>query len=220
MRRSVYSMEPGSIKVFQAEVTNHCNAACWYCPHRTHERARGFMSEDTFRAVLRACANRELGMHHFGEPLLHPDIVGLVHVAAQAGFRVGFSTNGEFLTQELLDELARAGLAWLRLHTDPCRVRIAAFRPPAGLVFTEHTITAANDAPVKPMVGFSGHIPLEKRKDHSRCSFLRDDWCVVLWDGSIAMCCHDIEGICDLALCKECEGYVFKGPADWCNYDG
>lgn len=219
--RSVFDARPNSVKIYQIDTTNFCNAKCSYCPHPTHERERGFISEETFKATMRVMKNKEVSLHHFGEPLLHKGLERLIEIAVAHGVDVGFSTNAEILTQERLDRLAAVGLKWLRLHTDPFGIRLSQFRVPEGLEFTEHALEADNDAPKKDMVSFSGHLDMAPQKRGiDRCSYLHDQWAVVLWDGSFALCCHDIEGTRSADLCQSCEGYVFKSPRDWGNYDG
>lgn len=218
---NVFDAAPGSLKIYQIDTTNFCNAKCSYCPHPTHERKRGFISEETFAAVLRSMENRVVSLHHFGEPLLHKKLENLVEYAVQEGFTVGFSTNAQILTQERLERLVDLGLGWMRLHTDPFGVRLSDFDIPPGFEFTEHALEADNDAPKKDMVSFSGHLDMAPKVDgRSRCSYLKDHWAVALHDGQLALCCHDIEGTRADSLCDSCEGYVFKSPRDWGNYDG
>lgn len=218
---TVVEAEAASLRVYQIELTNRCDASCHYCPHGEHRRVRGFMTEQTFKATLAAMQNKVVSLHHFGEPLLHPDLERLVEIATTYGIVTGFSTNGRLLTQERLDALTKAGVQWIRLHTDPFGVRRSDFVVPLGVEFTEHSLKVENDAPRKDIVSFSGYLDIVPRHDgRTRCSFLRDRWCAVLWDGRVALCCHDIEGTRDLALCNECEGYVFDSPRDWGNYGG
>lgn len=218
---SVFEAAPQSLLIYQIDVTNWCNATCTYCPQPTHQRAKGFISEATFQRVLSSMKNRVVSLHHFGEPLLHKGLEKLVAMAAEAGFTVGFSTNGKGLTQERLDGLAARGLAWMRLHTDPFGVRKRDFITPVGLEFTEHRLLVKSDAPKKDLVSFSGHLDLpEQQNGAARCSYIKDRWRVALWDGRLALCCHDIEGTRDPNLCNACAGYIFKSPRDWGNYDG
>jgi len=211
-----------SLRVYQVETTNRCDAACAYCPQPAHARARGRITKETFLAALAAMSNRVVSLHHFGEPLLLHDLEDLVKLAAVRGFDVGFSTNGRLLTQERLNRLADNGLRYLRLHTDPFGVRLASFRVPAQVEMTEHRLEAANDAPQKGKVSFSGAVPgaPPRMSGAQRCSFIKDRWVVALWNGDIALCCHDVEGSNDPNLCSACEGYVFESPRDWGDYDG
>lgn len=208
--------------IYQVDVTNWCNATCTYCPYPTHKRTKGFMTLETFGHVLRVMRNDAVTLHHFSEPLLHKKLEAIVSMCKVSDVACGFSTNGKTLTQERLDGLAAAGLTWLRLHTDPFGVRLRDFKVPEGLEMTEHRLLVKNDAPKKEMVSFSGYLDLPgKRISQRGCSYLKDGWRVVLWDGSFALCCHDVEGTNDQStLCTNCDGYVFKSPRDWGNYDG
>ena len=211
---------PASQLVYQIDIINVCNAQCSYCPYSTMQRAPQRMTKDVFAATLRCMSNREVSLHHFGEPLLHPDLEEFVGMAVGMGFRVGFSTNGKRLTQARLDQLGRVGLAWLRIHTDPFGVRLAQFKTPLGMAMTEHRLMVKNDAPKKDLVSFSGYLDMPT-KVRRACSFLTDGWRVVLSNGTFALCCHDMEGTnAKEVLCSECEGYVFRSPSDWGHYDG
>jgi hypothetical protein len=216
------------VRIWGVDVTNHCDAACWYCPHPTHKRARGFIDPDTFQAVLDVCENDRFNLHFFSEPLLHKGLEELIAMAADQGFDVGFSTNGRLLTQARLDSLAAAGLRWLRLHVNahrkrdqPFGVRVHDFTTPDGLLFTEHKVGDADgqmeDVWDKGLTGQGGHLDLGARGGASRCSYLGTygdgvPWSVVLWDGRFAMCCVDIEGSFDPDQCNTCQGVVFDSP--------
>lgn len=221
--KSIFEVAPNSLRVFQLEVTNWCNATCTYCPQPTHVRPKGFLAEDVLHATLRAMSNRSFQLHHFGEPLLHKGLEKLITICAVEGFDVGISTNGKTLTQSRLDGLAASGLKWLRLHTDPFGVRLRSFAVPEGLEMTEHRLLVKSDAPKKEMQDFAGYLDLagdRPRIGSARCSFLRDDWRVVLWNGDLALCCNDVEGTRALQLCTSCDGYVFESPRAIGNYGG
>ncbi len=220
--KTVYEAQDESLNIFQVDVTNACNAKCSYCPHPKHVRKRGMMTPEVFDHVLRAAVNRTIQLHHFGEPLLHPDLNLLIANASRRGFTVGFSTNGSLLTQPCLDTLIESGLQWIRLHTDPFGVRKSQFKIPEGFEFTEHGILVDNGSEKKDLVSFSGTVATDvpEQGGYETCSFVHDQWCVVLWDGTIATCCHDIEGVRSYGLCRQCNGYVFASPRVWGDYNG
>lgn len=226
---SIFAMRDAGtkVRVYQVDVTNRCNATCWYCPQPGHERARGDMDLATFECVLDIAENRSFHLHHFSEPLLNRHLAEMVSLATARGFRVGFSTNGRLLSQTKLDDLAARGLAWVRLHTTPFNVRLSEYQIPEGLVMTEHRVgdQGPRDAPEKPMVSYAGHIEnMNEASGARRCSYLGypdgKPWRVVLWNGDLGLCCVDVEGTNDKKLCGSCRGFVFKGPEDWGNYDG
>ena len=81
----------------QVEVTTHCQAACWYCPHtvyRDHWDSR-HLDPATWRGILPALKRARLvHLQGWGEPLLHPDFFTLVSQAKAVGCQVGTTTNG------------------------------------------------------------------------------------------------------------------------------
>jgi len=219
--KTVEDAADDSLLIYQAETTNRCDAACTYCPHEKQARPLGAMSVDTFAEVLRVASNKVMALHHFGEPLLNPDLDTIVGLAAASGLEAGFSTNGRLLNQERLNRLANAGLRWCRIHTDPFGVRAASFVTPQHFELTEHSIEADNGAEKKERVSFSGAVKGPAAAcGCERCSFVLKPWVVVLWDGRIATCCHDVHGLRSYDLCKTCDGYIFNSPRDWGHYDG
>ena len=99
--------------IFDIELTNRCNARCIMCP-RAKTPAMGLMEETTFRKIVTRAVEygrvESFAMGGLGEPLLHPDVVKFVRIAAQAGFKPCIITNGSLLTRELSEALVEAGI--------------------------------------------------------------------------------------------------------------
>ncbi|MFQ5652459.1 MAG: radical SAM protein [bacterium] len=53
-----------------------------------------------------------------GDPLIHPEIVEVVRMVAEAGLKPVINTNGVALTRELLQELKQAGAQGFTIHVD------------------------------------------------------------------------------------------------------
>ena len=106
----------------QVEVTGACNLACKMCLVRYRPKLgkrAGAMCFHTFRSLVDALpALEKLTMQGLGEPLLAPDFFEMVDYATSRGIRVGFNTNGTFLTPEASERLVRAGLDWLHVSLD------------------------------------------------------------------------------------------------------
>ncbi len=69
------------MKVYQIEISNHCNLSCNYCPHPNQKRDKGYMSMETFKIsikLLKKCGQKIAYLHNFGEPLLHPKIFDFI----------------------------------------------------------------------------------------------------------------------------------------------
>jgi len=108
--------------VCDISVTNLCNATCDFCAF-AHDKGlvknRRFVDRDALARALPILRRR--GIKYFnlqgGEPLLHPQVEGLVGDAVLAGFKVALITNGWQLVQKI-DRLIAAGLGTLLVSID------------------------------------------------------------------------------------------------------
>lgn len=79
------------------EITNICNLSCSFC-HGT-KRAPRRMSPEEFSLVVDRLKGhtRHIYFHLMGEPLMHPDLPELLHIAATQGMNCCITTNGVLL---------------------------------------------------------------------------------------------------------------------------
>jgi MoaA/NifB/PqqE/SkfB family radical SAM enzyme len=103
------------------ELTNRCNASCYFCP-RDRTPHQGLMSVEVFEAALaRAVDYRDLlkrvidkepmiSLCGLGEPLLNKHAASFVQAVKDAGFRCALSSNGALLDERRGDALLEAGL--------------------------------------------------------------------------------------------------------------
>jgi radical SAM protein with 4Fe4S-binding SPASM domain len=109
-------------KELQIEVTGACNLACKMCLVRYRPklgRRSGAMCFHTFKELVDALPELEkLTLQGLGEPLLAPDIFEMIEYATGRGIRLGFNTNGTYLTSEVSERLVRAGVGWLHVSVD------------------------------------------------------------------------------------------------------
>jgi len=99
-------------------VTDRCNLDCFYCteydnevPHPKTADLKKWIQKIKDLGCLR------IGLQG-GEPLLHPDIIELVHFCKSIGLRTSMSTNGFKLTQEIIEGFEDAGLDSLQVSVD------------------------------------------------------------------------------------------------------
>lgn len=81
------------------EISNVCNLRCSFCPGT--RRPPRFLSAAEFALLaerLRGWTDY-LYFHLMGEPLLHPELAALLHIAGEKGFYVNITTNGILLPQ-------------------------------------------------------------------------------------------------------------------------
>lgn len=115
------------------ELTHNCNARCGHC----HRGDAVVEQRATPQRLVEVC--RELrpivAILSGGEPLLYPDLPGLVRLL-KAGcdpIRVFLNTNGALLTRARFDELVEAGVDEILVSLDYPDERHDAFRAIPGL---------------------------------------------------------------------------------------
>lgn len=89
------------LKRVYLEITNMCNLSCSFCPGT--KRKKHFMTVDEFSFLAGRLAGHTeyLYLHVMGEPLLHPDLQEILHIAAGLGFKLCLTTNGTLLQKAL-----------------------------------------------------------------------------------------------------------------------
>lgn len=93
------------------EITSRCNLHCRICLLNDLNEPTGLMPFERFeRLVEQVQAFPVKPWLHFagyGEPTSHPRFLDMVRLAKEAGIRVGITTNGTLITQEMADALVR-----------------------------------------------------------------------------------------------------------------
>jgi MoaA/NifB/PqqE/SkfB family radical SAM enzyme len=95
-----------------------CNLACEYC-NEFDDFSKPVPMETMLRRVDKLA---ELGTSVItisgGEPLLHPELDGIIGRIRRRGMIAGMITNGYLLMPERIARLNRAGLEWLQISID------------------------------------------------------------------------------------------------------
>jgi MoaA/NifB/PqqE/SkfB family radical SAM enzyme len=105
------------------EVTNRCNADCYFCP-RDQTPHEGLMAEETFQqALARAVEFREqaagaglddpevrVSLCGLGEPLVNPRTAQWARQVKDAGFHCVLSSNGALLDERRAEAVLEAGV--------------------------------------------------------------------------------------------------------------
>src|SRR5438270_4250085 len=128
--KDIYRNLRGTRKILRAMVsTDHpllahlipvrrCNLACKYC-NEFDDFSKPVPTEVMFNRVDKLA---ELGTSVItisgGEPLLHPELDGIISRVRKRGMIAGLITNGYLLTAERIQRLNRAGLEWLQISID------------------------------------------------------------------------------------------------------
>lgn len=105
---------------FYVELTTFCNLECPFCPSKDLKRPRQHMSLDLARTVFGKISEylarqnlREayvqfrpmVFLHVMGEPVLHPRLPDVLHIAHEAGLAVGLFTNVTLLNAKNIAKL-------------------------------------------------------------------------------------------------------------------
>jgi MoaA/NifB/PqqE/SkfB family radical SAM enzyme len=95
-------------RTFYIEVTNHCNAKCYMCPHNKMKRKKGIMPWELFTKIIDECKDFEgrglvFILHKDGEPLLDPLLIRRIEYikANLKNSRVTFNSNAMLLNEEM-----------------------------------------------------------------------------------------------------------------------
>jgi pyruvate-formate lyase-activating enzyme len=116
---------------FYVEITTSCNLQCPFCPSKDLNRSRSHMSLETAQAVFSRIgeyvagrdsavdgyvqANRMVFLHVMGEPLVHPHLVEIAHIARRAGLVPAVFTNVTLLDARNSRRLLDANLGHVTL---------------------------------------------------------------------------------------------------------
>ena len=88
-------------KKIYIEITNICNLKCKFCPETA--RPKEFMSLENFEEIIRKIhKNTKLVcLHVKGEPLLHPELEGILKILEKYNLQTNITTNGTLIKQKL-----------------------------------------------------------------------------------------------------------------------
>jgi len=112
----VASVEP---TVANIEITTRCTLACVSCARTRLKPRSRFMSRGDFLGVLEALPHAwRVVLVGLGEPLLHPEVIDFVNLAADRGRRVGLVTNAMQLDPAMAQALCSSGLASITFSLD------------------------------------------------------------------------------------------------------
>lgn len=107
----------------QVEVSSQCHASCVYCPTAIYRQNNSnlLMEMETFQKLVPAFSQTRLVyLQGWGEPFLNPHFFEMVRMAKTAGCQVGMTTNGMFVNDDKLLEIANSGVDIVTLSLAGC----------------------------------------------------------------------------------------------------
>lgn len=118
--------DPYFISQINIEISAACNRKCSYCPVSLYPSKQSLIEDDVFDLILDRI--REIGWTgpvdyiHYNEPLLHPEIVGLVERTKRAlpkAHPIMITSNGDKLDVPLARRLITAGAEQFNVTRHP-----------------------------------------------------------------------------------------------------
>jgi hypothetical protein len=168
------------------------------------KRPKGYMSEGVLAAAMEhliATGDRLIVLHHFGEPLIHPQLEDRLEQIRRAGLSAQLSTNG-LLLEKMWPTLVDSSLditvmlsvhQWVMDGHAAYAVALAKWAERAA--GTKITIIPAYNAKQDRFSFHRWTAGDTKSWEPRSCCFIRQNLAVVLWNGDLVTCCCDHEGI-------------------------
>jgi radical SAM protein with 4Fe4S-binding SPASM domain len=103
------------------EVISTCNLRCSICVEPPKRRKKSLGLDEIMEITkqnLEIFKGESVWLHHYGEPLLHPQVTDIIQYLSSVGINPRLSTNGTLLTPVLSKELIRAGLSEIVFSVD------------------------------------------------------------------------------------------------------
>ena len=177
------------------ETYAYCNRKCSFCFNndRFPNRERGIMSTDVWEKIIEELSSinfaGRISPHHYGEPLLDKRLPELISFArGKCPYaEIHFSSNGDFLTEELLLELMKKGLDSILVSNyddfeKPNLIELCK-KYPAHVRYRSH-----KDMWLQNKAG----VVLDRKSENRNIPCLRPSTQLVInWKGNIVLCCND-----------------------------
>jgi organic radical activating enzyme len=192
------------------------------------------MTLETLQRVIDITEADTISINGLGEPLMNPLIYKMIEMLTKAGIKTLMNSNGKMVTQESYNLLAGAGLTRLIVTSDYFKWNKQISE--ISCLKIEHIV-------VDSEVQFEGQIKKElydwagrvgdAKNEKVECSYIKDDWTQVMWDGRIVRCCQDFNteeplGHIDdnihtytgigIRSCANCQGFKFTSALVVGNY--
>jgi len=97
------------------EVTNYCNARCWFCPHPFLKRKKGFMDFSLYKRIMNEInLNKKniksIALFMDGEPTTNKNLIKFLKYAKDIGVKkINLSSNMELFTKDLTNKVLDLG---------------------------------------------------------------------------------------------------------------
>ncbi len=105
--------------IAQIEPTSHCNLQCEMCIRKKIGVPIGTMSFKDFKRILEKLDSlSKIHLSGQGEPLLNKDLFNMIKYANKRGIIVFFTTNGTFLTKNIINKICEVDIGEIGISID------------------------------------------------------------------------------------------------------
>lgn len=107
-------------RAINIETTNYCNEKCWFCPRAEATRGFGLVSIELVKRIVDEGVPYgpiTYFLHKDGEPLMHPQILEIMHYIKSANFtnEIILTTNGSLLKEKIARGIIEVGVDAIRI---------------------------------------------------------------------------------------------------------
>ena len=182
----------------EIETTSICNRKCAYCPNSVEKRPSGYMTEEIFYKIIDELAeinySGRVSTHLYGEPLVDKRIVKFIGYARKKlpDAFIKFFTNGDLLTDKLLNDLNTAGVDVFRVsqHDEQSSEKLLDmlenFTAKAGKNKIEYMKYFGND---ENLMNRGGLVEVAHDVKMKFCNYVSG--VTVDFEGNMLLCCQD-----------------------------
>jgi organic radical activating enzyme len=128
-------LSPSFPSQINIDVTEFCNLACIHCPYEAVTKKKGVnrrnLDPGLHAKLIDEIAGAGLGHCRYirytgeGEPLLHPELAGMIGYATRTtGLPTNLTTNGMLLNRRRIDELLDAGVTIFDISLDAASAEV------------------------------------------------------------------------------------------------
>ncbi len=110
------------IRKLYVEPTTDCNLNCRTCVRNAWQDPTAYMTRETFQRLMAQSESlpnlKTMIFGGIGEPLIHPEILDMIHLASERGLQITVTTNGLLLDRAMASELIKMKLKRIVVSLD------------------------------------------------------------------------------------------------------
>lgn len=182
-------------RIVEVETTTYCNRKCTFCPNSLYNRGNHLMEWSTYKKLIDDLREMSFkGMispHFYGEPMSDDRLIDIVKYTKgqlpQVAIRI--TTNGDYLTHDLLSGLLNAGVDqfYITTYDDSATAKINSLIVSLDSEYTSRFEHRTIDKIY--MLNRGGLLNIQTSS--IECCNYPSEYLVIDYRGNILLCCND-----------------------------